>query len=124
MPIVIDLPVDTSLPASVCLSNTSEWTLADVTQWYRPPPPIPTTHHAALYLIPLPPSSTRLVKSELEEFVPNLTELHATQKLCPDDPVNIFGVDVHTFVSKLKPGNKESYNRLTKSLKILHAESF
>lgn len=98
MPIVIDLPVDTSLPASVCLSNTSEWTLADVMQW--------------------------LIKSELEEFVPNFTELHATKKLGAEDPINIFGVDVHILVSKLKPGNRENYNRLTKALKLLYAESF
>jgi hypothetical protein len=56
--------------------------------------------------------------------VPNFTELHATKKLGAEDPINIFGVDVHILVSKLKPGNRENYNRLTKALKLLYAESF
>jgi calcineurin-like phosphoesterase family protein len=85
MPIVIDLPVDTSLPASVCLSNTSEWTLADVTQWYRPPPrttlltslstflstcPSPPLQRDDPPSFPLPPSSLILLSPLSPRFAP------------------------------------------------------
>jgi len=98
LPIVVDLPLDRHLPPSVCLPATVDWNLGDIKTW--------------------------LMQNRLGEFVPNFEVFHRNLEVKPGEPFNMFAYDIHNLMTWLKPGSSANYERLSRELKRLYAESF